>query len=61
MYCAYIVLIGDVYGALVYDISGVYFVLKEECGDARALIAIDNGPVDGRRRRDSPAVAMRAD
>ena len=45
---AYIILIGDVYGALVDDIAGVYFVLKEESGYACACIAVDDGPVDGR-------------
>ncbi|MPM77510.1 hypothetical protein SDC9_124516 [bioreactor metagenome] len=29
------------------DLAGIYFVLEKECGHARLLFAVDDGPVDG--------------
>ena len=46
---AHVILICDVYGALVDDIACVYFVFKKESGYAGVRIAVDDGPVDGRR------------
>ena len=49
MHGAHVILICDVYGALVDDIACVYFVFKKESGYAGVRIAVDDGPVDGRR------------